>query len=52
MGKMFQTIRMKLVIWFLVVALIPLAASSIISYNQSAEQLIQKRTRINTQPCC
>ncbi|MFD1176979.1 methyl-accepting chemotaxis protein [Paenibacillus puldeungensis] len=41
MGKLFKSIRTKITIWFLVVSLVPLIASSVFSYSLSSQKLIE-----------
>ncbi|WP_256757937.1 methyl-accepting chemotaxis protein [Cohnella sp. WQ 127256] len=43
MGKLSKSIRAKLVIWFLIVALVPLLISSLVSYKQNSQELIKKQ---------
>jgi len=38
-----KSIRSKLLFWFLLVSLVPLIASSLITYNQSSQELIRKQ---------
>ncbi|HLS06706.1 MAG TPA: methyl-accepting chemotaxis protein [Bacillota bacterium] len=42
MRKLFRSIRVKLIFWFLVVAIIPLVVTMVISYNQSSKELLTK----------
>lgn len=43
MGKLRKSIRAKLIIWFLLIALLPLLTSSIITYQQTSKELIQNQ---------
>lgn len=43
MGIIRKSIRAKLIIWFLLIALLPLLTSSIITYQQTSEELIQNQ---------
>jgi len=43
MGKIRKSIRAKLIIWFLLIALIPLLTSSLITYLQTSKELIQNQ---------
>ncbi|MCM3079484.1 methyl-accepting chemotaxis protein [Brevibacillus invocatus] len=43
MRKAIKSIRAKLVIWFMLIALLPLLALSTINYNQTSNELIQKQ---------
>ncbi|SDE15315.1 methyl-accepting chemotaxis protein [Paenibacillus sp. UNCCL117] len=38
-----KSIRIKLLIWFLLVALVPLVASSMLTYSQSSQELVRKQ---------